>query len=106
MEIIRWFTEPAWSQQVVLGDASYTIRVRYNTRDDSWYCSIIDSLDAPLILGHKIVIGTDILKGITSENRPKGILLVTPFVENTEEITRDNMGDRVQLVFAGSDEIL
>lgn len=106
MEIIRWFSDPAWSQQVVLGERTFIVKGRYNTRDESWYCDVIDSNEIPVVVGRRVTIGTDILEGVVAENAPNGSIIVTAVIEGVEEITRDNMGESVQLIFAEEDEEL
>lgn len=105
MEIIQWFNEPSWSQDVVLGGDLYRVAGKYNPRDDSWYCDVLDSSGESLVLGRRVTIGTDILSGVSEESRPNGILLVTPVVEGVLDVSRDNMGVDVKLIFAGYDEI-
>ncbi len=106
MQIVQWFQDPYWTQNVVLGDRSYVISSKFNTRDLSWYVTIATSNGVNIISNKRVTLNNDIIEGSKSELKPDGILLVVPMTENIEVITRDNMGTDVQLVFIGNDEIL
>lgn len=106
MQVIKWFDEPFWTQNVVLGDAPFVMSVNYNTRNDSWFMDLTTNDDVPLIYGKRITLDTDMFNNIHSELRPKGVLLVVPVAANVLEITRDNMGIEIELIFIGDDEVL
>lgn len=106
MQVIRWFDLPKWEQNVVLDGNVYYISVNYNTRDNAWYISIRTNEDIPLITGKKVTLNTDILENVYSILKPNGILYVSPIGNDVKEITRDNMGVEVEMVFISNDELL
>lgn len=107
METIPWFNSPSFQQTVVLERTVYNFAINYNVRDESWYLSIYDKGQNPLLLGRRLVVDayTNILDSIYGDDKPSGRLLVNAIDDNTE-ITRQNMGTEVQLIYVSEDELL
>jgi hypothetical protein len=106
MQVIKWFDESYWEQSVVLGKIPYSLISNWNIRDNSWDIGIYTNTGAPLVVGKKLNLNTDVLSDVHIETRPQGYLVVTPVAKDVEFITRDNMGSEVELIFIGYDEIL
>lgn len=106
MQVIKWFNEPIWTQNVILDNAPYVLSANYNTRADGWFMDIYTSDDVPLVLGKKLTLGINLLNNIYNELMPKGQIFVVPVADNVFEITRDNMGIEVQIIFVGIDETI
>lgn len=105
MQIINWFETPNWQQNVLLGGVPFNINAYYNVRDTSWYINIFTNENEAIILGKKLIINTDILSSVFSPKQPRGLLFLLP-ITDVLEITRDNMGIDVELIFVGVDELL
>lgn len=107
MQTIPWFNSPSFQQSVVLERTVYNFAINYNVRDESYYLSIYDKGQNPLLLGRRLVVDvyTNILDSIYDDNKPTGLLIVSAVDDNTE-ITRENMGVDVQLIYVGADELL
>jgi hypothetical protein len=106
MQVIKWFNNTYFEQNVVLGDATFMIAGSWNTRDEAWNISVYKSDETPLIEGKRLVLNEDVLKDVYDEDKPKGRLLVVPIANNLERIERDALGVDVDLIFVGDDEVL
>jgi hypothetical protein len=106
MQIIQWFQEPYWTQNVILGSRSYVVTGQYNTRDLSWYLSLATSGGVSIVSNKRVTLNINLIDGVKSELAPEGIIIVVPMSDNIEVITRDNMGVDIQLIYVRNDEIL
>lgn len=106
MQIINWFQDASWEQKIVLGGTAFFISAAWNIRDESWNISIYDSSENPIIVGRKLTLNVDILRLVHAENKPQGRLFAIAIANDVDEITRDNMGSEIELVFVGYDEVL
>jgi hypothetical protein len=107
MQVINWPTENSFfSQIILLGDKPYTMEGSWNVRDQTWVVSIITNENEPLITNKRVIINTDILDGIHTDDKPQGYLVVTPITPIVVPITQSNMGIDILLIFVGFDEVL
>jgi hypothetical protein len=106
MQVIKWFDESYWEQNIVLDKNSYSLISNWNIRDNSWDMSVYTITGTPLVVGKKLNINTDIFSDIHVEIKPQGRLIIVPVAKDVEFITRDNMGSEVELIFIGYDEVL
>ena len=75
-QIIPTSTELSDYRQVTsLDGRDYVLRFLYNTREDRWYLTISDQDEDPIVSGIKVVAEIDLLKRVTDERRPPGILV-------------------------------
>jgi hypothetical protein len=105
MQILKWFKESSWEQNVTLGSIPFILNGNYNVRDSSWVLNVFTNDKIPLVLGRKLVLNTNILANAHGESKPKGILLVVPITRDVENVTRDNIGIEVEIIFIGDDEV-
>ena len=107
MEIINWPQEEYFfTQNVLFGDRPYNMSASWNSRGEYWAISIITNEGKYLVTNRRIIVNTDILDGVHSENKPKGYLIVTPVTPIVIPITQSNIGIDVLLMFVGDDEVL
>ncbi len=107
MQIINWPSEEYFfTENILLGNRPYNIEASWNSRDQSWVISIFTNEGEYLVTNRRIIINTDILDGVHSENRPQGYLIVVPITPVVVPITQSNMGIDILLMFYGYDEVL
>ena len=108
MQVINWFQDASWEQQVLLGTSLYILQASWNTRGECWNVSLYTNENLPLFEGKRVNINIDLLAQVTDINKPAGYLMVVPIAKEkgVEVITRDNMGTEVELIFIGNDEVL
>jgi hypothetical protein len=91
-------------QKIELGGIFYSIRIRWNTRSESWFLHVFDADDNPLITGKRLVPNyplTDI-----HSDRFKGELIVLDKQNDLTDadITYDNLGTRFLLIYLTEEE--
>jgi hypothetical protein len=107
MQVINWVDNEAfWEQKVILGGVQVILEAEWNVRDEAWYLSIYKSDETPLIVGRKLTLNVDLLKLVHDEGKPQGVLAAVAITTGVSNITRDNVGTDVELVFVGNDEVL
>lgn len=106
MQVIKWFSEPYWEQNIVLDNVPYYLHANFNVRDDSWYIDLFTNDNNALIYGKKLILNIDLLNNVYNESKPAGYLMVVPINDVAEEITRDNMGDEIQIIYISQNEVL
>jgi hypothetical protein len=104
MQTIKWYVDSSWAQSVVLGNDAFHIEVMWNARDNSWYMTMKNSNNETLFEQKKLVLGQNLFDGIKDNLKPSGALLVVP-ITSVKEITRDNIGDSVEIVYLSENEI-
>ncbi len=107
MQVINWAPEESFfTQNVLMGDRPFVMSASWNTRDETWAISISTNEGEPLVTNRRLIINTDVLDGVHSENKPQGYLMVTPVTPIVVPITQSNMGIDILLIFVGFDEVL
>ena len=106
MQVIKWFDYASFEQVITLSNATYNLVCSWNGRGLFWSVSLYTSDDKPLVVGKQLTIGLNILANIYDEDKPKGAIIAVSIANNTQEITRDNMGNDVKLIFVSDDELL
>lgn len=107
MQVIeRVENEAFWEQKVILGGVWVILEAQWNVRDEAWYMSLYKSDETPLIVGRKLTLNVDLLKLVHDEGKPQGRLAAVAITSGVTEITRDNLGTDVELVFVGNNEVL
>jgi hypothetical protein len=96
---IKWYLDSYWEQRLILGGEPFNLTANWNVRDESWNVYLYTGAGEPLIVGRKLVLNTNILAQVQSSLVPKGQLIVVAVSKKTTEITRNNMGIDVELMF-------
>jgi len=95
---------PQFSQQVSLDGVVYTLDFFYNTREDSWYLSILDVELTPIISARKMVADWPIMWRSRSASKPPGELWVIDESGAGLDPSLSDLGDRVKLLYADESE--
>ena len=61
-----------YRQQVRLDGVLFTMLIRLNARDDSWYVDLLDAAEVPIRNGIRLRVGTPSLRLIALTSRPAG----------------------------------
>jgi len=93
-------------ETVTLGGTGFRLGFAWNTRDERWYLDIEDSSGTTLIAGLAIVVDCPLTLRFPSLSLPKGLLLAMDTTGEGREIAdKEDLGDRVQLVFIPSEDL-
>jgi hypothetical protein len=89
----------AYEQHVDLEGRTYLLKFDYGQRDDSWYLSLYDQDEDPLVCGKRVAIGIPLLRGEVDSRLPPGILMAVDTTETGQEAGLEDLGARVKLVY-------
>lgn len=92
--------------RVALGGSQYVIRWQWNEREGTWAFTIADAEGVAILSGVRVVLNVDLLEWTSDPRKPDGALLVVDPSGGTTEPTLSDLGQRVQVVFATSDELV
>lgn len=96
---------PSFVETVSIGDTTYRLAFSWNEREGFWYMDISTDDDDPILLGLKLVANWELMRRFADERLPDGQILVLDQSGRDEDPGRNDLGDRVILVFATNDEI-
>ena len=60
MQVINWFQDASWEQQVLLGTSLYILQASWNTRGECWNVSLYTNENLPLFEGKRVNINIDL----------------------------------------------
>ena len=101
---VRLQSMTATTQTVVLDGQRYRFDFRYNKRDDSWYMSLFDANDDPLVLGIALALGLDLLFPYRYKAVPPGPLFVEDLSRTDTECGLDGFDSRCVLLYNTQNE--
>ncbi len=78
---------------------------RWNEREATWYVSISDSENLPIVSGVRVVLKTNLLEGVADSRLPSGEIRVRDLTGATAEPTRETLGKSVVVVYVSDEEI-
>lgn len=107
MQQLFWPSNSTYFETVLSIDGNnYVMIGLWNIRSSSWSVSLYtNNKTEELILGRRLEVGANLLHNVYSPNAPKGYIVATPNNKDTKEITKDNMGQEVNLIFIRYDEL-
>lgn len=95
-----------YRQEVTLDDVSYILDFKWNGRAEQWSLSILQSDETPILEGLKLVLNYELLDQFSPrENVPPGDLFCIDTTGKETAITRDNLGDTVELIYIPEAEL-
>ena len=103
MAILKIFTRVdllEYREQVRLDGVLFTLLFKFNGREGSWYVDVLDSTEAPIRLGVKLVTGIPLLRLVATEGRPAGDLFAVDPTGADQEPTLETLGTTVPLLYA------
>lgn len=96
---------PSFEQVVVLDDISLHIEIRYNSRDSAWMMDIYDGDDSPIVQGIKLVPNWELIGRFKDTRLPGGLLFAVDISGEGADIQRNDLIEKVKLVYFSKDEI-
>lgn len=99
--------DEAYTFRTQISDIELLFEVNWNSRDESWYISISDIEATPIISGVKVVSGPDLLGNVRDRTGlPEGFLVALDTSQAQSRAGRNDLGDRVKLVFMFPEDLL
>jgi len=91
----------------VLQTVEYGFRMRWNSRDSSWYLDVREADQTPIALGLRVVLGAYLGRVSTHFIFRNGALVArVPHGDDRREAGFDDMGTRVQLWYFDRAEVI
>lgn len=88
-----------YDYSIELEGVTYQFEFRWNARDASWYLSVMTADGEPLLLGRRMVIGSDLLVRLRDARRPPGQLFLLDTSGEDREAGQYDLGVRAQLYY-------
>lgn len=89
MIILDTSTDPevlAYEQYIDIDQRTYLFKFDWNEREEFWFFSMLDHDEDPIVLGRKVVIGIDLLLGVTDARKPAGLLIAADSTGRHQEM--------------------
>jgi hypothetical protein len=99
--------ESRFSFQTELDGKVYGFDLHWNTRDEAWYLTILDSDDEVLLAGLKLVVSFPLISRFRSFDLPPGELEAVDTNTTTAEVDPglDDLGQRVLLIYTPPEDL-
>lgn len=65
---------PWYAFNITIGEVTYVLEMRYNTRKDRWLLNILDATEQPILMGVPLLVERDLLASYQSLAIPPGYL--------------------------------
>ena len=94
-----------YTLRTTLGDTTYELDVRWNSRDSAWYMDIYTADRTPIVTGVKLVLGTTIGRHLQYlQFFQDNILQVLDTTNSRVDASFDDLGGRIQVIHMTMDE--
>lgn len=93
---------PAYKFQIELEQTLFNMEFTFNAREDRWFMDLSDSTGEPIVRGVKLLTGWPILSRFQDDRMPLGELFMLDTAGEDKHATRDDLGDRVVMVYRES----
>lgn len=90
----------AWSQEVQLDGALYTIAFRWSVRAQAWYWSLYDANGAAIVTGRRLVVSWPLLRNVSVTNAPPGDFYAFNTTNPGVDPGLKDLGKSVRLLYA------
>jgi hypothetical protein len=90
---------PWYDFEATLEGSTYRFELRWNGRSGAWFLSLQDAAGDVIAAGRRVVLGAQLLGRSADARLPPGTLLAVDTSGTDEEAGRDELGERVQLVY-------
>ncbi len=94
-----------FEQRVDLDGERFTLRLRFNSRAQRWFCNISDADGNPLAMGRALVLDAPLLLQLHHLDVPPGELMAWDTTERKIEAAKDELGDRVLFLYVEGSEL-
>jgi len=91
-----------YRQTTTLEGRDFILRFLWNQREGTWFFSLFDSQEDPIVEGVKVVVGFPLLRLVTDDRKPPGVLLA---VDTTAPVPDRAEGEKVLALDPGIDEL-
>ena len=91
--------------RIDLDGVTYTLGIRFNSREDRWFLDVKDASETPIILGIKVILNVDLIGRFQQAELPSGELFVLNSDSDEEvEPGAGDLGENTLLLYneAGS----
>lgn len=97
-------SDAPWYEQVTdLGTTQYRLTLAYNGRDDSWYLTVATQGGSVIVAGRRVRLDWHLLRQFAADSRlPEGMLLVPDLDGSQVEPGREDLGERLHLLYEGA----
>ncbi len=95
---------PSFTEEITLEDRPYRFRFDWNYTGNYWSMMISDRELNVLVAGIKIVPAYELIADFPGRNLPPGELYAIDTTGEVRKIGRNDIGDRVQLIYVESTE--
>lgn len=90
----------AFSQEVQLDGAQYSIAFRWNVRAQAWYWSLYDNNGAAIVQGRRFVVDWPLLRNVSLINAPPGQFYAFNTTNPGVDPGLKNLGKDIRLLYA------
>jgi len=90
---------PRYTFQIDLDESTFNFSFEWNDRDSSWYMSISDADELPLLMGRRVCVGAPLLDRFNKAGLPAGLLYAIDTTGKNIEPDFADLGDRVKLMY-------
>lgn len=95
----------AFQYTATIDGAEYLLRWQWVERAASWYFDILETDETPILLGRRVAVSWSLNLRAKDSRLPDGVFFVVDVSgENAEIRTRDELGERVRVLFIPRDE--
>lgn len=89
-----------------LGERQYLLDIRWNTRDEAWYLTVLSEEGDVIRSGLKLVLGALVGVRVRDPDFPDGVFVVSDLSNTGLDAGLDDMGARVAVHFYTRAELL
>lgn len=97
--------QPFWEYTVDLTDVTFTVRLRFATRLDTWYMDLLDADDNVIFAGKALRSSTAIAQRHRRVSSPVGMIFVRETDESGAEATFENLGELVVISYSDEEDL-
>lgn len=95
-----------FSISTVLDAEVFVFECKWNFRDESWYLSIFEEDNTPIVQGVRMVLGTYLGRKSTHKLFKSGVFVMVDTTGQSMEATQEDLGYRVKLIRFSVEEII
>ena len=96
---------PFFRQRTQLDGRDYLLSFFWNEREEAWYLQLDDEAGVPIAAGIKLVLDWPLIGRVADARRPPGSLMAVDPSGNPARPGLQDLGTRVQLVYADAAEV-
>lgn len=99
---------PDYQMEIALDGLTYSLRLRWNTREQAWYLTLLDETDDPIqdFCNVKVVVNAPIGSRSVDPRRPPGFFVAMDSTNLHTDPGFTDLGDRVQLYYLEASDTL